>query len=183
MSEAATDGAATGPPVGVEPRPPATQGAAGLHVPAGTPGALWGPGDRHDILLTGAHSDGSVFLVECHVAEGGGSPPHIHHRETESFYVLSGAFGVTVDDESFEAAAGDLVVVPRGRTHSFANRAAGVSRMLAFFTPAGMEGWFTDALDDAADRDAVPPPPTPETMARMLAIGPRYGVEWRIPGA
>jgi quercetin dioxygenase-like cupin family protein len=153
----------------------------GLHVPAGTGRALGGPGDRYDILTTGAQTEGSLFLIECHVAQGGGPPPHVHTRETESFYVLSGAFRVTIGDDVFDAGRGDFVVVPRGQTHSFANLADGVSTMLALFSPAGMEGWFTDALDDLADRDAVPPPPTPEMIERMLSVGPRYGVEWKLP--
>ena len=155
--------------------------ASGIHVPAGTGRALWGPGDRYDILATGAQTAGSVFLIECHVALGGGPPPHIHHRETESFYVLDGSFAVTVGTDAFDAGPGDFVVVPKGLTHSFANSGSGVSQMLAIFSPAGMEGWFTEALDDAQDRAAVPPPPTPEMIERMLAAGPAHGVEWVLP--
>jgi len=32
--------------------------------------------------------------------------------------------------------------------------------MLAVFSPAEMKGYSTDALPDAADRDALPPTPT-----------------------
>lgn len=56
------------------------------------------------------------------------------------------------------------------------------SVLLAIFPPAGMEGWFEEALDPAGDKSGLAPPPTPDLIARMLAAGPTYGVCWAWDG-
>src|SRR5262245_26812871 len=58
------------------------------YVPAGTGPMYCGPGDRVSFLATGAETHGSCLIVEGVAAPGGGPPPHLHHFEDESFYVL-----------------------------------------------------------------------------------------------
>lgn len=149
-----------------------------IHLPAGEGRAFWGPGDRYTFLVTGAGSNGSCLIVHCVVPPGGGPPPHIHGREDEFFYLIDGQLSVVVGGETFEAKTGDLVTARRGVPHTYRNIGSGNASMLAIFTPAGMEGWFQEALDPAGDKVSLAPPPTPELIARMLAIGPKYGVEW-----
>jgi len=153
-----------------------TQQAQILHVPAESGPTYWGPGDRYTFLVTGAQSGGAYCIVDVRVAFGGGPPPHIHEREDESFYLLEGSLTMTIGDQALEVAAGDFVQVPRGIAHTFTNTSAGMARMLAFFSPAGMEHWFTEAFDPAPDRVSTPPPPTPEMIARMIAAAPHNGV-------
>lgn len=154
-----------------------------IHVSAATGRALWGPGDRYTFLVTGAESEGAYFVLEATVAPGGGPPPHIHHREAESFYLLEGTLTVTVGERTVRALRGDFVHIPRTVTHGFHNDGAETARMLAIFAPAGMEGWFVAACDPAGDRTSTPPPATEEMITRMLRAGPEYGVEWVIPMA
>ena len=152
--------------------------ATPFHVPAGEGKAFWGPGDRYTFLTTGAETNGGCFILEALVPPGGGPPPHIHHREDEYFYLLSGQLSVTVAGSTVAARAGDFVQIPRGVVHGFNNDGTQDARMLAVFTPAGMEGWFEACLDRAPDQVTRPPPPTPELIARMVAAGPKFGVEW-----
>ena len=42
-------------------------------------------------LLTGEETGGALFMAEISVAPGGGTPPHIHHREDEAFRMLEGS--------------------------------------------------------------------------------------------
>jgi quercetin dioxygenase-like cupin family protein len=146
------------------------------YVAANTGTILWGPGDSYTFLITGAESGGKYFVLDCLVGPGGGPPPHLHQNEDESFYVLEGAFTVSINGEAKLASAGDFVYIPRGTLHGFKNDADGFARMLATFSPAGMEGWFLEAYEPAPDRVTPPPPPSPEMLARMGAAAAKYGV-------
>ncbi|MGZ3409293.1 MAG: cupin domain-containing protein [Xanthobacteraceae bacterium] len=155
-----------------------TPTAEPIHVPAGEGKAFWGPGDRYHFLVTGAQNNGGCFILEAIVPPGGGPPPHLHWREDEYFYLIEGSLSLTIGARTVTASAGDFVAIPRGCVHAFHNNGDGLARMLAVFTPAGMEGWMEECLDPAPDKTSLPGPPTPELIARMLAAGPKYGVEW-----
>ena len=61
----------------------------------------------------------------------------------ESFYVLSGRFAFTVGDEEVEVDEGCFVMVPRGTRHLLHCAAEG-GKLLALFTPAGLEEMFLE---------------------------------------
>ena len=150
--------------------------AQNMHLPANTGPMLWGPGDSYTFLVTGEQSGGAYFILEAFVPPGGGPPPHIHEREEECFYLLAGHLTMILGDQQIPVAAGDFVQVARGTVHTFVNDGENVARMLAIFSPAGMEHWLTEALDPALDRAAAPPPPSPAMIARMIAAAPHNGV-------
>ena len=91
------------------------------YVPAGTGPMYCGPGDRVSFLATGADSHGGCFIVEGVAAPGGGPPPHIHHLEDESFYVLEGSATFQAGGQTIHAKTGDFIHIPRGTVHSFKN--------------------------------------------------------------
>jgi quercetin dioxygenase-like cupin family protein len=64
------------------------------HVPAGTGTAYWGPGELMIFLITGEETGGAFLMSEISVAPGGGTPPHIHHREDEAFRLLEGTLTI-----------------------------------------------------------------------------------------
>lgn len=51
----------------------------------------------------------------------GGPALHIHHKDDEIFYVVSGEFLIQLGDEVSLIKQGDTVFVPRGTKHTFAN--------------------------------------------------------------
>src|SRR6516162_4654233 len=146
-------------------------------VPAGTGTAYWGPGELMTFLLTGEETGGAAFLSEISVAPGGGTAPHIHHREDETFRLLEGTLTIQVGGDTITASAGDFAFLPRGIAHSFKNTGDRDAKALVLITPAGLEGFFTEVFEPATDRSAVPPPATKEMMDRARAAGPRYGME------
>lgn len=146
-------------------------------VPAGTGPAYWGPGELMTFLATGAETGGAFFLAEVCVAPGGGTPPHIHHREEESFQVIEGSLTIQVGNETIIAHAGDFAYLPRGIAHSFVNTGEGTAKALVLTTPAGLEGFFTEVFDPTSDRTATPPPISTEMLGRAMAAAPRYGLE------
>jgi quercetin dioxygenase-like cupin family protein len=139
---------------------------------------FWGPGDRYTFLVTSEESAGSMFALDCLVGAGGGPPPHRHLAEDELFTILAGAIEFTTGDETRTVGAGESVFVPRGVRHAYVNEAGEDARMIAVYSPAGMEGWFREVCTPVTAANASPPPVTPELIERMLEAGPRHNVEW-----
>ena len=154
-----------------------SQGNQVRHVPAGAGRAYWGPGELMTFLATGEESGDAYFLAEILVAPGGGTPPHIHHREDESFHVLEGTLTIHVGGNTIVASQGDLAFLPRGVAHSFKNTGNGEARALVLITPAGLEGFFAEVFEPSGDRFATPPPASEELIARAIAVSPKYGLE------
>jgi quercetin dioxygenase-like cupin family protein len=130
--------------------------------------AYWVMGDMFTYLVTGAESGGSYFTLIADVAPHDGPPPHVHHMEEEQFYVLEGELTFSVGDQTFQVSAGDFVHIPRETVHSFKNGPT-PSRLLATFSPAGIEGFFREVGEPVKDRFESPPPVTEETIARVVA--------------
>jgi quercetin dioxygenase-like cupin family protein len=140
--------------------------------------SFWGPGDRYTFLVTGDESAGSMFALDCVVGAGGGPPPHRHLAEDELFYLYGGSISFTAGGETRTVSAGESVFVPRGTAHAYRNDGQTEARMIAVYTPAGMEGWFREVCTPVGDPAEAPPPVTPELIERMLDAGPRHNVEW-----
>jgi quercetin dioxygenase-like cupin family protein len=145
----------------------------------GQPGrSFWGPGDLYTFLVTGEESSGTMFALDCRVGVGGGPPPHRHLAEDELFAITAGRITFSAGSETRLVSAGESVFVPRGARHAYTNDGPDEVRMIAVYTPAGMEGWFREVCTPAEDPTAPPPPVTDELIRRMLEAGPRYNVEW-----
>src|SRR3954462_15108176 len=125
-----------------------------LHRPSGSGPAFWGPGDSYRFLITGAETGGAYFAMEAIVPPGGGPPPHIHRNEDETFYVVEGRCGILLGEEWITAGAGDFVNVPRGTVHRFPNQGTEAMRMILTFTPAGIERFFEETLEQTLDAPA-----------------------------
>src|ERR1700727_1519644 len=149
-----------------------------VHVTGAADRTFWGPGDRYTFLVTGEQSGGSMSALDCAVGVGGGPPPHRHLAEDELFYVFEGEISFTAGGETRPVGAGEWIFVERGVAHEYRNTGDGPARMVAVYTPAGMEGWFREVCTPAEDLTADPPPVTPELIERMIETGPRYNVEW-----
>jgi len=140
-----------------------------VYVPANPGQAYWVMGDMFTYLVTGEESGGRYFTLIASVAPNTGPPPHVHHLEEEQFYVLEGTLSFYVGDQTFQARAGDFLHIPRQTVHWFKNGPA-PSKVLATFSPAGIEGFFREVGEPVTDRSASPPPVTEETIARFLAV-------------
>ena len=150
------------------------------YVPAGTGPMYCGPGDRVTFLATGAESHGGCFIVEAVAAPGGGPPPHIHHFEDESFYVLEGTATFQAAGQTIHGKPGDFIHIPCGTVHSLKNEGKAPARALIVISPAGpagMQRFFEESFTPVTDRSASPPPITEELVRRMTAAAARNGFE------
>ncbi len=109
-----------------------------------------------------------------------GAPPHIHHREDESFYVVEGEF--SRDGETMKAGPGPPVYVPRGSLHAFKNVGAERGTLLLIQTPGGLhERFFEEVGEEAIDPTTPPVAAGPPDLTALVAAAARYGTEMPTP--
>jgi uncharacterized cupin superfamily protein len=94
-------------------------------------------------------------MWEAIVPPGGGSPPHVHSREEESFYILEGEITFQIGDDRVVATVGTFANVPVGTPHSFKNESDQTAKMIISIAPAGLEKCFSNL----ACRYLTAPPP------------------------
>jgi quercetin dioxygenase-like cupin family protein len=139
--------------------------------------SVWYSGQLMTFLATAEDTQGKFALIEAVARRGNDPPPHIHHREEETFYVLEGEMTFSVGGQTIKATPGTMVCLPRDVAHSFVIDSEQV-RMLILLTPAGFEGWFKEFSVPAP---AMTLPPQVEVsygdIQRMLESSPRYGIE------
>jgi quercetin dioxygenase-like cupin family protein len=121
---------------------------------------------------------GAYMLMERLVAPQCGPPPHRHAQIDESLYILEGEFSVSLGDRTLRGTPGAHIHVPRGTVHAFQNISAGTGRMLSLFLPAGIERYFQEAGYLVGDPSAPPIPVSAEDVQRLIALGPKYGIEF-----
>ena len=137
-----------------------------------------GPGDIYTFLATEAETDGAYFVMEGMVPPDGGPPPHIHHNQVETFYIVEGQMEILLGDQVYQANAGDFVHVSKGTTHRFINRSQTPTKMILTFVPAGdVEHFFREAFEQTTDRNAPPPPLDDAFIQRMLQAAGRHDIE------
>jgi len=156
------------------------------YVPAGTAPMYCGPGDRVSFLATGTDSHGSCLIVEGMAAPGGGPPPHFHHFEDESFYILEGNITFQAGGKTVRSKPGDFIHVPRGTVHSFKNEGTVPARAVVIISPAGptgMQHFFEESFTPTTDRTAPLPSISEELMKRMMDASARNGLEWIKPAS
>lgn len=108
-------------------------------------GEIWNVlGERIVCKVRGAETFGRFAVVEETTPAKGAIPPHFHNRTDEIIYVLEGEYEIVLDGKMSIARAGNMLVIPRGTTHSLKNRLTGSSRLLAIITPSGFENFFAE---------------------------------------
>ncbi|WP_424630427.1 cupin domain-containing protein [Bradyrhizobium sp. SYSU BS000235] len=83
-----------------------------------------------------ADNNGAFDVVIGKLTRGTEPPPHVHSREDEFFYVLSGEMKFYVDGEVFLVTAGECMFCPRLTPHAFRVASEEV-QCLTFITPGG----------------------------------------------
>jgi quercetin dioxygenase-like cupin family protein len=139
--------------------------------------ALWFNGGLALLKATGDQTNGRFAVVEWLLPRGFASPLHIHRAEDEFFVVISGEVRVRHADDVIEAVAGSLVYGPRGVAHAFRVDSA-EARLLLFFGPAGVEGFFREGGKPA--RSVGLPPVGEQFLDReaLKEIAGRYDQEF-----
>jgi mannose-6-phosphate isomerase-like protein (cupin superfamily) len=135
-------------------------------------------GELIEFWVTGDDTAGAMCVAEVTTFPDNGPPPHIHHREDELFCVLEGKFSFLVGDSRTEANVGSYRYVPKGTLHTYRNIGTTPAKSLVVLTPAGLEKFWMEVADMETNFKGVPGLASPETIARLMAIAPKYGLEY-----
>lgn len=125
------------------------------------------------IRIHGRDTGGAVSAVESHDVTGGGPPPHIHHREDETFQILEGEYEWLVGSEKFIAQKGTTIFAPRGIPHTYRYLGKTPGRLMCVITPSGFEGFFEEV--------AALSPQEQKDIPRIIELGKKYGLEFPPP--
>lgn len=121
------------------------------------------------LRATAATTGGSLTIFE-EIPPLLDTPPHVHSREDELFYILEGEHIVRRGEMEFSVGPGDAVFLPRGVPHAQRRVVRGEGRLLVVCSPAGFEGFLRDlAAADAEGRLG------PDAYA---AASERAGINW-----
>lgn len=105
---------------------------------------------RSDSQQTGGLCD----VLEMHHSVNVGPPLHYHTKENEGFYVLQGHYRFRIGDEVLTVGPGQFVLAARLIPHAFTNLGPDLGKLLVYFTPGGVERYFSRmseiSVDDAA---------------------------------
>jgi quercetin dioxygenase-like cupin family protein len=121
-------------------------------------------GERIIFRQTAADTDGELLAIDLVLAPDGHVPgAHVHFSQEERFEVVSGTVKFRLGRKKIIAHAGDVVVVPAGSVHKFANGGDEPAHVRVEVRPAlKMEQLFetTVALahDGRTNRKGMPKP-------------------------
>ena len=108
------------------------------------------------VCLSGADTGGAYCLLDIGLAPGMTVPRHMHTREDEAYYVLSGELEVVVGDEVFILRAGDTLMAPRDIPHQLRNSGDVENHYLIMFSPSGFEEFVMATALPAPDNAVAP---------------------------
>lgn len=123
-------------------------------------------GSKVTIKLDGSDTQNLFSMFEIEDPAGMTGPLHIHHADSEAFYVLEGAYEFHIGDRVERATAGSFVYVPKGSPRKRRNYAQTTGRVLAITATSGHEHFYREI---AAMKSFDP--------ARLEVVGRRYGIE------
>ncbi len=98
-------------------------------------------------------TEGAFSLVEMS-GERYDSPLHIHHHESETFYVLDGVLRVHIPGRSVELHAGDAFYTPLGVPQMY-QVISDAARWLVLTAPGGFDELIM-SRSEPAERDEIP---------------------------
>ena len=124
-------------------------------------------------LLEGEQSDGSVAVFEFDVPAGSKiAAPHSHDGYEETIYGLEGALVWTIQGEPNDVGAGEVICIPRGAVHQFANTGNVDATALAIVTPGILGPAYFREIAAILDAATAGPP----DLAAMADVMRRHGL-------
>lgn len=133
--------------------------------------------DLYTFKAIGEETGEAYALFEVIVAPQGGTPPHRHSHESESFYIQDGEIEFQLDDRTVVATPGTFLHSPKGQVHRFTNTTATSAKLLIWVTPAGFEKFMAEVGKAANGQITAGVPLSPEDLDKILTTAPKYGIE------
>lgn len=128
--------------------------------------------------LEAAQTAGSLTMFEFVVPAGARVPvPHSHEAFDETIYGLEGSLTWVVAGREVRIGPGEVLFIPRGHVHHFANHDTQVARELSVITP-GVLG--PDYFREIAEVLGAGGPPNVE---RIMEVMRRHGLRPVLPSS
>ena len=127
-------------------------------------------GDRVDVFVDSATSNGASSAILHYAPPGGGPPPHSHTNEDETFTVIEGEFEILADGKWHPLAKGEIAYGPRGNTHTFRNSGKTPGILAIFIAPGGFENY----LEEISQYSPI------TGLVKILEISKRYGIKFQL---
>ena len=118
--------------------------------------------------VSGEDSGGACTVLEHNALPRSGPFLHVHHREDEWYYLLSGEFVFRAGGEEFNLSTGGSIWLPRGIPHVWANTATTEDKLILMCQPGGFEKFFDEIGNVPMGKKS------PDTMKQLMA---KYGME------
>jgi quercetin dioxygenase-like cupin family protein len=113
-------------------------------------------GQRLRLPIRVSDTDGRISAQLGDALPGFRNPPHVHTREAEIFYVVSGSIELRIADRVERLGAGDLAFAPAGLPHQFSVAGSEAAKLLVFLTGETIEQAFLEGSGrPAADLKAI----------------------------
>jgi mannose-6-phosphate isomerase-like protein (cupin superfamily) len=113
-------------------------------------------------------SEGACTIFEMNAMPRSGPFLHVHHREDEWYYIVSGEFLFKAGGDDHNLLTGGSIWLPRGIPHVWANTATSEGKLILMCQPGGFEKFFDEIGKVPMDKKS------PDTMRDLMA---KYGME------
>lgn len=123
--------------------------------------------DFTELLATSRQTAGTLGVFRQTIAPGSGPPVHLHRREGEFAYVVSGQFKFRLGDRENSVPPGTFIFIPAHTPHTFKNIGTESGELIFGVTPGGFESMFAErqGVDAETNRRLM-------EMHRMEVVGP-----------
>jgi mannose-6-phosphate isomerase-like protein (cupin superfamily) len=145
--------------------------------------STWYKGILCTQLASAEETGGDFDFILSNMRKGTEPPPHVHARENEFMYVLTGNLTVYIEDDMFDVAAGGCIFLPKARPHAFVIKSPKI-QMLVMITPGG----FMNAINQMAmpaRRMEIPPDDEPtystSNLEDTVGVFDKHGVHFLTP--
>lgn len=140
--------------------------------------AFWFKGTLVNVRLSWTAGDDQVSVVEHYMPYGESPPLHIHRNEDEIFHILEGEMRIHIDGKETMARAGETVLAPKGKPHSFRVESKDGARCLTITSGGDFENMIRE-MGEPATSDNLPPQvePTPDMIIALYESCARNSIE------
>jgi mannose-6-phosphate isomerase-like protein (cupin superfamily) len=141
------------------------------------PTAYWFYGQLVTVHVTGEESEGRFSLVEFLMSPDHMTPLHVHHRDSQTVYVLEGEVTIWLPGRAHVLRPGACIYQPAGVPHTERVTSAEPARVLDVNSPAGFDE-FVAAAGERAAALTLPPADHPEPdLERLAALAAEHDIE------
>lgn len=127
-------------------------------------------------LLEAAQTAGTLTMFEFVVPAQARVPiAHSHEAFDETVYGLSGVLTWTLDDQQVRVGPGDVLFIPRGHVHHFANLDTQGARELSVITPGRLGPEYFREIAEVVNAGGPP------NVERIMEVMRRHGLRPALP--